>query len=373
MPKARMIRRSALRVEQHTELTLFMFTLTGDELMKVADVWHATRNNVGSLVGYQRPEAKRHVREITDYLNGEDVLFPNPIILALSSKASFRSNRVPADQKRFAAQGILEIPIPRAGRKKPAWVVDGQQRMLALSKSQQCSELVIPVNAFITDDVDVQREQFIRVNRSKPLPRGLVAELLPQVTGKLPTQLATRRAPSLLCDMLNQDVESPFFGLIWRSSLSKDARRRTVVRDTAVIRMLEASLHSPSGCLFPHQNLATGALDADALRNTLLLYWNAVRHTFPDAWGRPPTESRLMHGAGIQGMGRLMDRIMKRVPLHDPRAHLQVRRELRRIRSECHWTGGTWADIGLRWSEIQNTPNHVRRLSEFLVASYLVE
>jgi hypothetical protein len=153
--------------------------------------------------------------------------------------------------------------------------------------------------------------------------------------------------------------------------MSREAKRRTVVRDTAVVRMLEASLHSPSGCLFPHQNVATCTFDAPAVRRTLLTYWNAVKHTFPEAWGRSPKESRLMHGAGIRAMGRLMDRIMRRVDLDAPKAHLEVRKGLRRIRPECRWTQGYWAGIGLRWWEIQNTPNHVRRLSEFLVSSYL--
>ena len=41
-----------------------------------------------------------------------------------------------------------------------------------------------------------------------------------------------------------------------------------------------------------------------------------MRDTFPDAWGKPAEQSRLMHGAGIRAMGRLMDRIMSAL---DPR------------------------------------------------------
>ena len=371
MPSKQSIRRSALRLDQHPDHPLYMFTLTGDELLRVADVWHASRRGGGSLDGYQRPEAKRHIRDITDYLDGDEVIFPNPIILALSSKASFEEGRVPRDQQGFGAPGTIEIPLPRNGGKKPAWVVDGKQRMMALSKSLRRTDLVIPVNAFVADDVGMQREQFIRVNSSKPLPRGLFTELLPQVDGKLPHALAAMRIPSVLCDMLNQDVESPFFGMIWRSSMSSDAKCRTVIRDTAVIRMLEASLQSPAGCLFPYQNLATGTFDSDRVRRALFLYWHAVRHTFPDAWGLPPTESRLMHGAGIRAMGRLMDRIMRGISLNDPRAHTEVRRELRRVRPACRWTGGYWEGLGLRWREIQNTPSHVRRLSELLINTYL--
>ena len=37
----------------------------------------------GDLIGYQRPEVRQHVQEITEYLDGDQVLFPNPIIIAL--------------------------------------------------------------------------------------------------------------------------------------------------------------------------------------------------------------------------------------------------------------------------------------------------
>ena len=57
----------------------------------------------------------------------------------------------------------------------------------------------------------------------------------------------------------------------------------------------------------------------------LVLYWSAVRDTFPEAWGKPPTESRLMHSAGIRAMGALMDQIMLRAdsrPTPRPRSGL---------------------------------------------------
>ena len=46
------------------------------------------RDDVGELIGYQRPEARGHIQEITDYLDSEQPLFPNPIIIALPSTAA---------------------------------------------------------------------------------------------------------------------------------------------------------------------------------------------------------------------------------------------------------------------------------------------
>ena len=44
------------------------------------------------------------------------------------------------------------------------------------------------MNAFVADEVDLQRDQFLRVNNAKPLPRGLITELLPEVSTILPDE-----------------------------------------------------------------------------------------------------------------------------------------------------------------------------------------
>ena len=59
-----------------------------------------------------------------------------------------------------------------------------------------------------------------------------------------------------------------------------------------------------------------------------MAYWTAVKKVFPDAWGKPPEKSRLMHGAGVRAMGRLMDRIMPAIDANGPKAVEHVEREL---------------------------------------------
>jgi hypothetical protein len=34
-----------------------------------------------------------------------------------------------------------------------------------------------------------------------------------------------------------------------------------------------------------------------------------VKDAFPEAWGKPSSQSRLVHGVGIKAMGIIMDRI----------------------------------------------------------------
>jgi DGQHR domain-containing protein len=369
--RKKLIRRRALRLEQNSDHPLYLFSLTGEELLSIADISRLSRNDAGKLIGYQRPEVKRHVQDIVDYLNTDDILFPNSLILALSSRVRFRGSRGPGVRDGLATAGVLEIPLPRPSEPKPAWIVDGQQRALALAKSKN-QNFAVPVNAFVADEVDLQRDQFLRVNNAKPLPRGLISELLPEVSSPLPAKLSAKKIPSAICDWLNQSEHSPFSGLIRRASTPAAVRAQAVVTDTSVIKMLEESLSLPSGCLFPYRNIATGETDFEGISSILVTYWTAVKRVFPEAWGKPPIKSRLMHGAGIRAMGRVMDRIMPAVKGKDPRAVEHVQRELRRIAPICRWTDGTWEDLNdLPWNEVENVPRHIRLLSSVLVRAYV--
>lgn len=371
MPRDGVIKRQALRLDQHPAHPLYLFTLSGEELLALADVQHARRDAAGDLQGYQRPEVKRHVKTITRYLDGPAVLFPNPVILALPEDAEFHTTRGTAADAGFGRAGVLHLRVPGKDEAKRAWVVDGQQRMLAIAKSKRRAELVVPVNAFVAKDVEAQREHFIRVNSSQPLPRRLLAELLPHVDAELSDKLDASKLPSALCDALNQDPQSPFFGLVWRSSMSKAAKERAVCMDTSVIRMLEDSLNRTSGCLFPYRNLATREADIDGMLHLLVTYWSAVRDVWPNAWGVSPRESRLMHGVGIRAMGRVMDKVMTGLDPSSSRFASQARTEVRRLRSIARWTDGEWEDLGLAWNQVMNTATHVRQVSRLLVDAYL--
>ncbi len=369
--KGTSMQRRALRIDQNSKHPLFLFTLTGEELLEIADISRISRDEAGSLIGYQRAGVRRHVEDIVDYLNQEQIIFPNSIILALSSRVKFRQSRGPSVGDGLATAGTLEIPTANGSNPKPAWIVDGQQRALALSKCNR-KGFPIPINAFVADEVELQRDQFLRVNSSKNLPRGLITELLPEVTTMLPSNLSARRMPSAICNWLNREKSSPFFGLIRRASTPNEERSKAVVADSSIVKVIEESLSSPSGCLFPYRNIATGETDFEGIGKILVTYWTAVAKVFPEAWGKPAAKSRLMHGAGIRSMGRLMDRIMPSVNLSKGNSVTQVTRELKLIEPMCRWTKGRWEDIdGLRWNEVQNVPRHINILSNVLVRAYV--
>lgn len=368
------IRRRALRIEQNPGIPLYVFALEAGEIDRVADVARISRDEAGRLFGYQRAEKKQHVNQILEYLDSENVLFPNGLILALPTSVRFRGSRGPNSTDGLSTIGTLEIPLPESSTApRPAFIVDGQQRSLALARTRR-SKLPVTVAGFVAEDIQVQRDQFLRVNTVSPLPGSLVTELLPEVHTKLPTKLSAKKLPSALVSALNQDSDSPFKGLIKQASTITDKRSNAVVKDNSLISAIEESL-KPSGALFPYKNLSNGTVDTDAIRNILVTYWSAVRDTFPDAWGVSPTKSRLMHGVGIRSMGRLMDRVMDRV-LADaepgsPEAYERAKAELAFIAPHCRWTKGRWPELNTPWNELQNLPRHISTLSNLLIRIYL--
>jgi DGQHR domain-containing protein len=365
----RTLARRALRIAQGSGMPLYLFSLTAREILEVAEISRVGRGDHSELIGYQRPEVRQHVKEITDYLNGEEVLFPNSIIIALPSTVKWTSSRGPNVSDGISTSGTLEIPLAGLSGSRPGWIVDGQQRALALAKAKR-QDFPVPVNAFIADSVDVQRDQFLRINNTRPLPKGLVTELLPKVSSPLPPKLRFKQLPSALCDLLNIKEESPFYGLIKRPSSSGGERKSAVITDTSIVAAIQESLQQSGGCLFQYRNLSSGETDSTRIWLVLVTYWSAVRDTFPEAWGKHPGKSRLMHGAGIRAMGRLMDRVMPMVDASKPEAIETVRKDLALLAPYCHWTDGKWDELRMNWDEVQNVPRHINELSNYMIRVY---
>jgi DGQHR domain-containing protein len=361
----------ALQTKQGDGLDVYAFFIKGRDIVRVADISRIERDEGEVLKGFQRPEIRTHVKGIVDYLNQGDVLFPNAIILAMSPEVRFAASRgtKPSGDEGIAQSGTLTIPVYEAGH-RVAWIVDGQQRSIALAQAEK-HDIAVPVVGFVSDSVDVQREQFILVNKAKPLPSRLINELLPETAGiLLPRDLSSRKVPSELCGLLNRDPASPFHKLIKRPS-DKSATS-AVITDTAVITMIKNSMSNPLGALAPYKATAREAPDIAAMYRLLCLFWSGVKATFPDAWGKDPRHSRLMHSAGIEAMGVLMDRIFAKLSAAEE-DQKTIQRELAKIAPSCRWTKGTWEALGLAWNELQNTPRDIKRLQEALVRAYTSE
>ena len=359
----------ALRVTQDKKIPVYTFFLTAADLLQIAEISRVKRNKDGDLLGYQRKQVSTHIDEITKYVDSNEVVFPNAIILALGSQVKFKKGRGPQIGDPGCQGGALEIPYD-PNEPKVAWVVDGQQRTLALSKAKN-KDLLVPVTAFVSDDFEVHRTQFLLVNKVRPLPKGLINELLPEINVTLPPSLSRNRIPSFLCELLNKDPQSPLHGLINRHTTNSRENKKAVIADSSMIEVIRNSLTKVHGCFYPYRNVATGQIDVEPVFELLKVYWDEVRKAFPDAWGISASKSRLMHGVGIKSMGVLMDRVLGVVSPKDPDLRDKIASTMQRIQPHCHWTEDSWESLGgMRSKDLQNTPSSVNLLANLLIRAY---
>ena len=359
----------AIEFEQGTH-RLYTFALSGGRISQIADFSRLHKTSGGALEGFQRKEIQQHVKQITDYLNQGAMLFPNAIILAIAPGLKFERVRGSRPSTADGAGQLGYISLPWGeGDDKAAWIVDGQQRSLALAKSKN-PDLPVPVIAFESTGVDMQRQQFILVNRAKPLSQQLVNELLP-VTDEafLPKNLAMNKVPSTLCGLLNERASSPFHDRIDRKS--SKSNRPDGFNDSALIAMIKDRINTPLGALGHLKGFTGERSDHDGMYRILEAYWSAVAQVFPEAWTLPPSKSRLTHSAGIKAMGSLLDRIASRVELKQEKLKDAFVKELKPLAGSCAWTSGRWPFIQLQWNAIEQTPKSVAELTRALTTLYM--
>ena len=367
----KMLAIDALRLEQSPGRVIYSFGIDGKQVSKFASVSHARRGEEDvALLGYQRPEVQKHITQIRDYIESEGAMVPNAVVLAFGSGVRFvgRAEKRGGSQPiRFGAEpGILEIPIYKKDEEKVGFIVDGQQRLAAIRESRRESFPVFAV-AFVAESDDEQREQFMLVNSTKPLPKGLIHELLPGVQGHLPPHLEKRKLPAELVAHLNHSEDSPLFHTI-RTATNPSGR----IADNSMLRILESSLSD--GVLWEIAQIEEEGDQAVArMCEVLAAFWGAVREVWEDIWELKPRKSRLLHGAGVVTLGYLMEDMIVRYRGEGwpPQAFFVEHLEL--IKDDCHWTEGWW-DFGKgqrrRWDEIQNVNREVMLLMNHMTRVY---
>jgi DGQHR domain-containing protein len=359
----------AIRVEQGNAQPVFQFILTLRDLLDVANVSRIEDVTLEELVDYKRPDVRKMVDKLTEVAKSPDAPFPYPITVALSSRVRFRQSRGPKIGNGTSQAGVLEIPIDESPTRKAALIVDGHFPLLAACRAM-AEDLPLAVFAFASDDELVLREQFQSIAGQHRISPNQADQLIPKGLVSISSKLSAKEVPIIISDWLNVSEASPFHGLV-KGARKTVPKQKEIVAAGALSRMVDESLSTPSGILFPYRNIATGETDFDGICRVLILFWTAVKSVFSEAWGKPAAKSRLMHPAGIRCMGRLMDRIMPPIRIHDDKALTEIESELRKIEPICHWTSGRWEELDIKWDEVQNVPRHIHALSSVLIRAYI--
>lgn len=359
------LRLPALAVRQNGERTLYSFAVDGKKLPLFAAVSRVKRDGVHRLAGYQRAESVEHIRTIRRYLETTDAVLPNALVVAFDSRVRFEPIDGSLDEATKMGHLIIPVNEFESDDEKPAWIVDGQQRTAAIREAN-VDQFHVYVTAFITDSVTEQRSQFVLVNSTKPLPKGLIHELLPVTPVEdLPIPLLKRRYPAQLLERLNYDPDSPLKGKIRTPTTTTG-----VIKDNSILKMLAISIED--GALYRWFDGEHGVGDTEAMLSLLKRFWSAVGSVFKEPFEASPRHSRLVHGVGVIALGCLMDEMTYCLGDEVPSARA-FERELSKVATHCAWMGGSWqfgpSDVR-RWNDLQNTPRDIKTLSDHLVRVY---
>jgi DGQHR domain-containing protein len=335
----------AVKAQQGKGSQVFSFAAEAQDVLRFADIDRVGRDSDGHLRGFQRHQIAPHIKEIRDYLAREDAILPNPIVVAFIEGVKVKS----------VGEGAVRIEIDVTNG-KPGFVVDGQQRLTALSGLPETGFQVF-VSALICKDYNELRQQFVLINNTRPLPKALIYELLPTVEG-LPDRFTARSFAARLVDVLNYDEDSSLHGLIYQHTNPKG-----VIRDTALQKVIMNS--ASDGAVREFVN-APDYLD-QSFELFSEFFW-AVRETFGPEWeGMTPKTSRLVHGAGIIALGYVMELLYSRT---GARTRDEFKAGLALLKGKTAWTSGEWklGESDTRpWNGIQNTPSDIDVLINYLV------
>ncbi|MEI8574769.1 DGQHR domain-containing protein [Methylomonas sp. LW13] len=336
----------AIRAQQSPNHTVVSFAASAEDLLRFASIERIGRDSEGHLSGFQRPQIASHIREIRDYLEKAEAVLPNPIVVAFTDGITIE----PLDGN--VCRILIETSdIP------PGLVVDGQQRLSALSQIEN-KDFQVFVSALICKDDAELRRQFVLINNTKPLPKSLIYELLPTVDG-LPHRLDARTFAADLTARLNYDPNSSLKGLI-----RQQTNPNGFIADTSIQRVVMNSVNDGMMREFIKENDG-----AERCFDLISEFYRAVQKVFANEWnGHTPKTSRLVHGAGIVSLGYVMEILAL---LDGARNWEDFAKGMGCLSGRTAWTHGEWklAENDIRhWKAIQNINKDIVSLTHYLTS-----
>jgi len=194
--------------------TFYSFAIEPSKLLSIAFVSHRLKTDRETVITYQRMLNKRRLKSIKEYIEKEEGLFPNSIIINFRTKKSrLRFDKLGKDPKGTEASlGILHLP----GKYKSAWIIDGQHRLYGFSGSEKADKVTIPVIAFENLDAAKQARMFVDINSKQvKVPRNLLEDLYSDLLWDSDDEAEKLLAlTSKVVSELGKDISSPLYNKI---------------------------------------------------------------------------------------------------------------------------------------------------------------
>ena len=98
----------AIEIKQGKKKKIYTFAIDGKQLTDIATISRIHRDEKGLIDGYQRPEVLNHVAEIRRYLESENPLLPNALVVAFDERVQFEQLPMSCgDASEYAQVGTL--------------------------------------------------------------------------------------------------------------------------------------------------------------------------------------------------------------------------------------------------------------------------
>ena len=310
--------------------------------------------------GYQRPLTPSRLRQVSTYLREEEGVLLTSLLLCIRQPdhASFEAAGI---ESGGGEPGVVTIP---AG--VPLWLVDGQHRLSGLEraltkdKAKWLADYPLPVT--IVEGIDAYEEMryFHVINtRQKGVPTDVVDRHLLAMREAEGAALLEREGErnylraraTKLCDLLNSDPASPWYGTIIMPGEKR--RPHHLMRQHGMVSSLDPVVRD---------SFVKRLTDEEAGR-LLLNYWCAARERWQSAFEEPQAYV-IQKALGAGALHQIMPDILEVCRSADDFSQEKIAD----VFAEIGRSGGFWHSERGHYMVRQSGARYVKALAEYLRA-----
>ena len=265
----------------------YQFAIEPERLLKLSYISHRANIDAEAIGTYQRILKKNRLREISQYIEDHDGVFPTNIVVNFRTRRGLRFDPAgPSTSDDPMVMGTLYLP----NTYKSAWVIDGQHRLYGFALSGWASRAKVPVLAFENLDPKDEAQLFVDINNKQVrVPKRLLVLLDAELHwGSKEPADRLKALHSELAVQLSEHDDSPLWGKVTAEWDPKPADRPITLPEltnamtrTALIGSMRENVFVP-GHLYVKDEESTVLRAREVCERCLEVFAEAL----PEHWAR---------------------------------------------------------------------------------------